>query len=207
MNWDATKATGIELVDSVTVAGYRYSDGWARDQKVYFYTRFSRPYTDVVKDTISIPGSDEIGLTATFAFDNSGDNQLIVTTAISGTDVEGARANLLAEAPHNDFDTYCKQARDMWNSELSRIKVKSEDEDNLTVFYTALYHAMLAPTLYCDADGAYRGADGKNHKADGWRNYSTFSTWDTYRAAHPLYTIIDPDRVSDMVNSCLSFYD
>ncbi|WP_302574313.1 GH92 family glycosyl hydrolase [uncultured Duncaniella sp.] len=207
MNWDATIATDIRLIDSTTIAGYRYSTGWARDQKVYFCTRFSRPYTEMSVDTVSIPDSENVGLIATFDFDNSESHELVVVTAISGTGIEGARANLAAEAPHNDFDIYRKQARDMWNSELSKINVESDDEDRLTVFYTALYHSMLAPTLYCDTDGKYRGADGSNHDADGWKNYSTFSTWDTYRAAHPLYTITDTARVSDMVNSFLAFHD
>lgn len=207
MNWDATVATGLQIIDSVTVAGYRCSNGWARNQQIYFCTRFSRPYADVSIDTTRIKDSVEVGLTATFTFAADADRHITVATAISGTGIDGACANLAAEAPHDDFDVYRTRARDMWNDELSKILVSFSDTDRLTTFYTALYHSMLAPTLYCDVDGLYRGADGVNHKADGWSNYSTFSTWDTYRAAHPLYTITDTARVADMIRSFLAFYD
>ena len=210
MNWDATTDTHIAIVDSFTIEGYRHSNGWARGQQVYFRTRFSKPIATFKCDNAMIirdgniwmkPGVIEM----TFALDNS--RELTVITALSGTGLEGAGKNLTAEAPHNDFDIYRAQTRTNWNKELSRIEIKGGTEDQRTCFYTAMYRTMIAPTLFCDADGAYRGADGKNHNADGWQNYSTFSLWDTFRAAHPLYTITTPERVDDMINSFIVFYE
>lgn len=121
--------------------------------------------------------------------------------------MEGAARNLAAEVPDDDFDKYLATTRKNWNEQLSKIEIKSEDRDEMVKFYTALYHSMLAPTIYGDVDGAYYGPDKKVHRADGWTNYSTFSLWDTYRAAHPLYTFIEPQRVNDMVKSFLAFYE
>ena len=210
MNWDATTDTHIAIVDSFTIEGYRHSNGWARGQQVYFRTRFSKPIATFKCDNAMIirdgniwmkPGVIEM----TFALDNS--RELTVITALSGTGLEGADKNLTAEAPHNDFDIYRAQTRTNWNKELSRIEIKGGTEDQRTCFYTAMYRTMIAPTLFCDADGTYRGADGKNHNADGWQNYSTFSLWDTFRAAHPLYTITTPERVDDIINSFIVFYE
>ena len=208
-NWDATTDTYIKKVDDYTIEGYRYSNGWARKQQVYFRTRFSHPIATMQCDSISIHAGTETKKVAgttrfTFALDN--DRQLTVVTALSGTGLEGAEKNLAAEAPDNNFDKFLKKTQDDWNSHLSRIKVKGGTYDEQVCFYTALYRTMIAPTLYCDVDGTYRGADGKNHKADGWENYSTFSLWDTFRAAHPLFTLTTPERVDDMVNSFIAFY-
>ena len=209
MNWDATTDTHIAIVDSFTIEGYRHSNGWARGQQVYFRTRFSKPIATFKCDNAMIirdgniwmkPGVIEM----TFALDNS--RELTVITALSGTGLEGAGKNLTAEAPHNDFDIYRTQTRNNWNCELGKIEVKGGTDDQRACFYTAMYRTMIAPTLFCDADGTYRGADGKNHNADGWQNYSTFSLWDTFRAAHPLYTITTPERVDDMINSFIAFY-
>ena len=208
-NWDATTDTYIKKVDDYTIEGYRYSNGWARNQQVYFRTRFSRPIFTMQCDSISIYAGTETKIVTgttrfTFALDN--DRQLTVVTALSGTGLEGAEKNLTAEAKHNDFDKFLKKTQDDWNSRLSRIKVKGGTHDEQVCFYTALYRTMIAPTLYCDVDGTYRGADGKNHKTDSWENYSTFSLWDTFRAAHPLFTLTAPERVDDMINSFIAFY-
>ena len=210
MNWDATTDTHIAVVDSFTIEGYRHSNGWARGQQVYFRTRFSKPIATFKCDNAMIirdgniwmkPGVIEM----TFDLDNS--KELTVVTALSGTGLEGAAKNLATEAPHNDFDIYRTQTRNNWNCELGKIEVKGGTDDQRVCFYTALYRTMIAPTLFCDVDGAYRGADGKNHDADGWQNYSTFSLWDTFRAAHPLYTITTAERVNDMINSFIAFYE
>lgn len=208
MNWDFTNDTRIEVVDSVTIQGYRFSDGWARDQHIYFRTRFSKPFASVQLDTAAvIKDGKRIGSSAIARFDfhTSAGEQILVTTAISGVSMEGAARNLAAEAPADDFDKYLAVTRKNWNEQLSKVEIKSNDIDEKVKFYTALYHSMLAPTIYSDMDGAYYGPDKQVHQADGWTNYSTFSLWDTYRVAHPLYTYIEPQRVNDMVKSFLAF--
>lgn len=208
MNWDFTNDTRIEVVDSVTIQGYRFSDGWARDQHIYFRTRFSKPFASVQLDTAAvIKDGKRIGSSAIACFDfhTSAGEQILVTTAISGVSMEGAARNLAAEAPADDFDKYLAATRKNWNEQLSKVEIKSNDIDEKVKFYTALYHSMLAPTIYSDVDGAYYGPDKQVHQADGWTNYSTFSLWDTYRAAHPLYSYIEPQRVNDMVKSFLAF--
>ena len=208
MNWDFTNDTRIEVVDSVTIQGYRFSDGWARAQHIYFRTRFSKPFASVQLDTATvIKDGKRIGSSAIARFDfhTSAGEQILVTTAISGVSMEGAARNLAAEAPADDFDKYLAVTRKNWNEQLSKVEIKSNDIDEKVKFYTALYHSMLAPTIYSDMDGAYYGPDKQVHQADGWTNYSTFSLWDTYRAAHPLYTYIEPQRVNDMVKSFLAF--
>lgn len=198
-NWDATVSTDIEIVDSVIVRGFRFSDGWARDQKVWFETRFSKPFYEVEIDTAG-------GHVATFSFHTHPGEKLVVVTAISGTDAAGAHNNLMAEAPHDDFDRYLADAKSGWDKALGKIEIETDDMDEKTVFYTALYHAMLAPVVFSDADGRYRGPDGNIHQcADGHKHYSTFSTWDTFRAAHPLYTIIEPAVAADMAQSLIDF--
>lgn len=210
MNWDFTTDSHIETVDSVTVQGYRFSEGWARNQRVYFRTRFSKPFASMRLDSTAImQEGKQIGTSviARFDFPTEEGEQLLVSTALSGVSMEGAARNLTAEAPEDDFDKYLAAARNRWNEQLSKIEISSDDRDEQVKFYTALYHSMLAPTIYGDVDGAYYGPDKQNHQADGWTNYSTFSLWDTYRAAHPLYTIIEPERVNDMVRSFLAFYE
>ena len=209
-NWDATTATHIALVDEYTIEGYRYSDGWARGQQVYFRTRFSHPIATMQCDSINIhegTATKRVAGTARFTFALGRERQLTIATALSGTGNEGAAKNLAAEAPHNDFDLYRRNTQELWNSRLSRIKVKGGTHDEQVCFYTALYRTMIAPTLYCDVDGTYRGADGLNHKSDGWNNYSTFSLWDTFRASHPLFTITAPECVADMINSFIAHYE
>lgn len=210
MNWDFTNDTYIERVDSVTIQGYRFSDGWARDQHIYFRTRFSKPFKAMQLDTAAIVKDGErIGTSAIARFDfhTTAGEQILVTTAISGVSMEGAARNLAAEAPEDDFDKYLAVTRKNWNEQLSKIEITCDDPDENVKFYTALYHSMLAPTIYNDVDGIYYGPDKQVHQADGWTNYSTFSLWDTYRAAHPLYTYIEPQRVNDMVQSFLAFFE
>lgn len=210
MNWDFTNDTYIERVDSVTIQGYRFSDGWARDQHIYFRTRFSKPFKAMQLDTAAIVKDGErIGTSAIARFDfhTTAGEQILVTTAISGVSMEGAARNLAAEAPEDDFDKYLAVTRKNWNEQLSKIEITCDDPDEKVKFYTALYHSMLAPTIYNDVDGTYYGPDKQVHQADGWTNYSTFSLWDTYRAAHPLYTYIEPQRVNDMVQSFLAFFE
>ena len=210
MNWDFTNDSHIEVVDSVTIQGYRYSDGWARDQRIYFRTRFSKPFDKVELDTTAIiKDKQHIGtaVIARFDFHTEEGEQILVNTAISGVSMEGAAKNLQAEVPENDFDKYLAETKANWNRQLGKIEVEGDNQDDKVNFYTALYHSMIAPTIYSDVDGAYYGPDKKVHQSDGWVNYSTFSLWDTYRAAHPLFTYTEPERVNDMVKSFIAFFE
>ena len=210
MNWDFTMDSKIEVVDSCNIRGYRFSEGWARGQKVYFATRFSRPFKkmEITDADIKLRG-EQVGTSniARFYFDTEEGDQVVVTTAISGVSMEGAQNNLKAEAPHNDFDKYLAEAKDAWNKQLSTIEVVGGNADDRVNFYTALYHSMIAPTIYSDVDGKYYGPDKQVHQANGWTNYSTFSLWDTFRAAHPLFTYTEPARVNDMVKSFIAFFE
>lgn len=211
MNWDFTADSHIEIVDSCTIRGYRHSWGWSPKQYIYFQTRFSRPFDAFQLDTTAITTKEKgrIGTAAIARFDfkTKQNEEILVTTALSGTSMEAAARNLEAEAPKDDFDFYMKQAQENWTKELVKIEVTSDDADKKTIFYTAMYHAMLAPTIYSDVDGSYFGPDGQVHQAEGWTNYSTFSLWDTYRASHPLFTYLQPERVSDMIQCFLHFYE
>lgn len=207
MNWDRTLDSHIRQLDDFTIEGYRYSDGWARNQTVYFRTRFSQPIRhiewqcdSIMENGVLIGQGQRIMLS--FGLPN---RQLTVTTALSPVSVEGARRNMEAECPTDDFDAVLSRVTQKWNALLSRIEVEGGTSDQRTTFYTALYHSLIAPTLFCDVDGAYRGPDGNVHVAQGWQNYSTLSLWDTYRAAHPLYTIVCPERVDDFIHCFLAF--
>ena len=198
-NWDATKATDVEIIDSVTVRGSRFSDGWARNQKVWFETRFSKPFDRVEIDTV-------VGHVVTFSFDTQPGEKLVIVTAISGTDARGAHSNIVAEAPHDSFERYLADAKSAWNKALKKIEISTGEINEKTVYNTAFYHTLLAPVVYSDVDGRYRGPDGVVHQcAEGHKHYSTFSTWDTYRAAHPLYTILEPAAAADMAQSLIDF--
>ena len=210
MNWDFTMDSQIEIVDSCNIRGYRFSEGWARGQKLYFATRFSKPFKSVELDNAEIKlKGEKVGTSniARFMFDTEDGEQITLVTALSGVSVEGAVKNLNAEAPHNDFDQYLAAAKADWNKQLQRIEVVGTNNDDKVNFYTALYHSMIAPTIYSDVDGKYYGPDKQVHQADGWVNYSTFSLWDTFRAAHPLFTYTEPERVGDMVQSFIAFYE
>ena len=210
MNWDFTLDSYIEVVDSCTIRGYRISQGWSPEQHVYFQTRFSRPFDDyqIDKTDITTKEKGKIGTAyiARFDFNTEKDEEILVTTALSGVSMEGAALNLQTEAPKDDFDYYYAQAVSNWNTQLGKIKIEGGSTDDQTVFYTALYHSMLAPTIYSDVDGSYMGADRKIHKAEGWTNYSTFSLWDTFRASHPFFTYTQPERANDMIKGFLEFY-
>lgn len=211
MNWDYTLDSKIEVVDSTTIRGYRFSQGWSPKQHVYFETRFSKPFEAVRLDTTAIQakGRGRIG-TATIArldFKTTEGEQITMVTSLSGVSLEGAHKNGLAEAPDLNFEGYRLRAAEAWNRQLAKIEVKGGTADDRVNFYTAMYHSMLAPTIYSDVDGAYFGPDGQAHSGEGHVNYSTFSLWDTYRAAHPLFTYTQPDRVNDMIKGFLRFYE
>ncbi len=211
-NWDTPTETFIKIIDDHTICGYRYSTGWAKDERVYFYTEFSEPIIKsfLISDSIYQKAVKEVrGKTtrAVFKFDLKYNSQLLIKTGISSVSINNAKANLENDIKDWDFDQVRKDAEAKWNKELSKIVVKSSDKNLLTIFYTALYHSMLAPVVFNDVNGEYKGADGKIHQAKDYTKYSIFSLWDTFRAEHPLFTIIQPERVNDMINSMLSHYN
>ena len=150
MNWDFTEDSYIEKVDSVTIQGYRFSDGWARGQRIFFRTRFSRPFETMRLDSAAVlKDGKRIGTSvmARFDFKTAKGEQLLVSTAISGVSMEGAARNLAAEVPDDDFDKYLAAARKNWNGHLSRIEIECDNHDEKVKFYTALYHSILAPPM------------------------------------------------------------
>ncbi len=208
INWDSPVKTFIKVETPTRVVGYRLSKGWAKDQRVYFATEFSSPIITqwlgygklFTKNQTELSGSQ---VKAIFKFDAK---QLIVRTAISSVSIENAKANLLADNIDWNFNKISRTASSLWNKELNKISVTSKNKNLLTTFYTSLYRTMLAPVVFGDSNGEYKGADDNVHKADGYTKYSIFSLWDTFRAEHPLFTIIHPKRVGDMINSMLSHY-
>ena len=200
----------LRIVDSTHIEGFRQSSSWAKDQIVYFAAEFSQPFSDYrvgLNNGIG-NGSETRGLAikAAFQFSASAAEAVLVKVGISAVSIEGARKNLAAEIPDWDFDRVNAAAARAWNAELNRIEVTGGTEAQLKTFYTALYHAMLAPNLFMDVDGQYRGRDFKTHPAKNSENYTVFSLWDTFRAAHPLYTIIDQKRTRDFINTFLVQY-
>ncbi|QNK00115.1 GH92 family glycosyl hydrolase [Dyella telluris] len=204
-----TKITDAELklVGNDTLVGSRVVHQWANGRHIYFALKVSRPFKSGVlynNDAALAAGSTEakgINLKAALHYDKLDDAPLLVKVGISGVDIEGALRNLSTEIPAWDFDGVQSAAEAAWEKELSRIRVQSSDDNVMRTFYSALYHTMLAPTLFSDVDGRYRGMDMKVHQLPkGQHNYSTYSLWDTYRAEHPLFTLYQSERVPDLVN-------
>ncbi len=199
INWDRPYQTEITVSDSCLVTGSRLSHGWAADQHVYFAARFSQP---IVKSAIREVGGK--GRSAgVFGFKGK---DLIIKVGISSVSVENALANLDSSIPGWDFEAARKAASDSWEKELSKIRIESPDHDRKVVFYTALYHTMIAPSLFSDMNGEFKGVKGSVQKAEGYNRYTVFSLWDTYRALHPLLTLTQPSRVNDMIKSMLDHY-
>jgi predicted alpha-1,2-mannosidase len=197
----------LHVVDSTHIEGFRQSSSWAKDQIVYFVAEFSQPFSDyrVGMNNGIGSGSETRGLAIKASFQFSAE-AVLVKVGISAVGIDGARRNLAVEIPDWDFDRVKAGAARAWNAELNKIQVSGGTEEQLKTFYTALYHAMLAPNLFMDVDGEYRGRDFKTHTAKSFENYTVFSLWDTFRAAHPLYTIIDQKRTRDFINTFLVQY-
>lgn len=194
---DEVIETKLTRVSDTEIEGYRISRGWSAKQHVYFAARFSKP----IKEIKSIKAGK--GDIASLLFDNSRNQTLKVKVGISQVDIEGARKNLSAEIPGWDFNKVYAQAKNAWSKYLNRINITGGTEDQRTVFYTSLYHAMVAPNICQDADGRYRALDLQIYNTKGRNQFTTFSLWDTYRAAHPLYTIVAPEMVDGMVKTML----
>lgn len=194
---------GLRFIGDDEIEGFRVSKAWAQDQRIYFVARFSRPWTQAEAPQSGGSHPSPVSAAVHFAPD---DAPLLVKVGISAVSVENARANLDAEVPHWDFAAVRAAARRTWTDALSRIEVEGGTPAERTAFYTAFYHTLLQPNLFTDVNGEYRGHDGRTHRADGHTQYTVFSLWDTFRAAHPLYTILEPERTVDFVGSMLSQY-
>ncbi|WP_281614221.1 GH92 family glycosyl hydrolase [Flammeovirga sp. SubArs3] len=209
---DSARETWFQVTGENEIVGLRRSSGWARDQYVYFVAQFSKPFKSIqgvsagqtIDNPQNVKGDD---VKAVVNFSTKQDEAIVVKVAISGVSVQGARKNLEAEVQDFDFDKVKNQAKATWNEKLSKIEVEGGDQVNKTIFYTALYHSMIAPNVYMDVDLNYRGMDHKIHKAEGFTNYTLFSLWDTFRATHPLFTLIAPKENNDFIKSMIAKYE
>ena len=187
----------IHFVGNNEVEGFRVSSAWANEQQIYFVAQFSKECKSHILDST--------GKRAAFIFDTKPHEKIIVRLGISATSIDGARKNLEAEASHWDFDKYLDNAKLTWETTLSKIEIEDENKDKKSIFYTALYHSMIAPNTFSDVDGKYRGMDHKIHESDE-TIYTVFSLWDTFRATHPLYTIIEQNKTNEFINTFLHQY-
>ncbi len=210
INSDQPTETRMNVDNDSVISGYRFSTGYANDQKVFFIAKFSKPFKKFalgVGRTLGVGNRSLTGrnVKGVFKYSTSPGDPLIIKVGISFVSYEGALKNLDREVPRWDFDAIREAAKVRWSKELSKIKIETLDLVAKRIFYTALYHTMLAPVIDSDIDGNYRGADGAIHIAREYTHYSTFSLWDTYRAEHPLLTILQKDKVGDMIQSLLAF--
>ncbi len=202
-NWDHTTDSFVETVGENAIRGWRFSKGWARNQKVFFYAEFSRPFdSSEYIAAVDDYGKDVERMFTRLDFHTAEGESVLCRIALSPVSMEGAKMNLAAEMRGWDFDRVRSNARNAWNRELSKIKIEA-DEEVSTIFYTALYHCLIAPSIFNDVDGSYRGSDDRVYEKADFDNYTTFSLWDTYRAEMPLLSIIEPQRMDDMVETML----
>lgn len=209
---DKVLDSGLRITGRDTIVGWRRSQAWAKEQIVYFAIQFSQPImaSGIAVDDKLVDGLSEgqgQNVKAYFRLDTRVTSQILVRVGISAVDTNGAWLNLAAELNHKTFEQVKAEAIAAWNAELNKITVTGGSTAQLTNFYTALYHAMLAPNLFVDVDGRYRGRDFRVHKAEGFQNYTVFSLWDTFRAAHPLYALIDRKRTRDFIKTFLVQYE
>jgi len=201
----------IRIVDDHTIEGYRVITGWAKMRKVYFHAEFSKPIVShiLMNGNLNVGNSDVVNgrtLRAALSFDPNDSRELMVKVAISPIDNIGAKTNMYAEAKNWDFDGYVKAAHDTWQKELSRIDIEGSDEQK-TIFYTGLYHVLMQPNTMSDVDGRYMNTNFEiKQMPPGQVYHSTFSLWDTFRAAHPLYTLIAPDIAAQFVRDMVAHY-
>jgi predicted alpha-1,2-mannosidase len=215
--------TSIRVVNDSLITGYRQTNGWARNRTVYFVIAFSKPFKnygaknfakkqvyrgfwgkfDQTKNFPEIAGTQ---IRAYFNFDVEANEKIKIKVALSSVSTEGALLNLQTEIPHWNFEKVKKDGQDLWNIELNKIQIEALHKEDLTNFYTSMYHTCLSPTIYNDVDGKYKGLDQNIHTSTNFTNYTTFSLWDTYRALHPLFNITQPKRNAEMVSSMLAHY-
>jgi len=215
--------TYVRVVNDTLVTGYRQTNGWARTRTVYFAMSFSKPFSqygqknydrkqayrgfwgkfDQSKNFPEIAGKQ---LRMYFDFKTEDQEKVKIKFALSPVSQDNALENMRAEIPGWDFEQVSRQAKEEWNKELNKISINASEEDKVN-FYTAMYHAFINPTTYADVNGQYKGLDQNVHQAKGFTNYTTFSLWDTYRALHPFFNLIQPSRNNDMVKSMMAHYD
>lgn len=210
IGWDRPVETFIQQVNETTLTGYRFSTGWAKDQRIFFAAVFSKPiknfsvYDSVMAKTgTALTGKKVKGV---FNFVTSEGEKVLVKVGISPVSIENAMMNIRAEIPGWNFNQVVAAADQAWEKQLQKVQVKTANESQKKVFYTALYHTMIAPSIFNDHNGDYCGTDKKVHAKAAFTNLTTFSLWDTYRALNPLYTLIQPEKISDIINSMLAIY-
>ncbi len=207
---DKVIESSIKINSPDEIEGYRRSMAWANDQKVFFVAKFSKSiksYNIAVNDSATLlKEAKGANLKAFLTFDIKKDESIMIKVGISAVSIENARKNLETEISDWNFDKVVKDADSIWNNELGKIEVEGGSDDQKTIFYTAMYHAFLNPNLYSDVDGQYRGRDLKTHQSD-FDYYSVFSLWDTYRAAHPLYTLTQQKRTTDFIKTFIKQWE
>ena len=207
-NWDSATKTHITLEDVQTISGYRFSTGWAKNQKVFFVAKFSKPIKNhkIYSDGNLINAVSTTGVkTASQLFFNNSNTALQVKVALSSVSISNAKENL--DTGDFDFEKIQVAADTSWDGALAKIQVESPTDSLKTIFYTAMYHAQLAPVTFSDKNGEYRKENDTIATASDYTAYSTLSLWDTFRAEHPLLTLIAPDKVSDIIRTMMSYYE
>ena len=197
----------IEVISDTEIRGHKMTTYWAFDQYINFYAKFSKPFKyTMVTDSVSLDEGGKLmpRCKILLHFNTEKDEQILVKVGVSAVDMEGAQKNVEAELPEWNFDKIRKEARQAWNNYLSKIDVTTSNTEDKVIFYTSLYHTAISPNLFTDVDGRYLGMDLKIHQGDTLKPiYTVFSLWDTFRALHPLMTIIDPDLNNDFINSLI----
>lgn len=208
--WDKPIEAYIVQENDSVISGYRYSQGWANDQRVFFTAIFSKPIKQfVVSDSAGVQSGNSLKSTRVYGqalFSTEDKENIFVKVALSPVSIENAKLNMKTELQGWNFEQAVKDADKAWNEELNKVQITTNDDKTKRIFYTALYHTMIAPSEFCDINNDYRGSDAQMHKNGAFKNYTTFSLWDTYRAAHPLMTIIHPEKVNDVINTMLTIY-
>jgi predicted alpha-1,2-mannosidase len=216
--------TYVHVVNDTLITGYRQTSGWARTRVLYFAMTFSKPFYQYgyrnysqrevyhgfwgkFNQNKNFPEIAGRQIRTFFDFKTEENEKIKIKLAISPVSMDNALTNMRTEVPGWDFDKVKRDGQQQWEKELHKIEIQSSSKDEKENFYTSMYHAMINPTIYMDIDGSYMGLDRNMHKADGFTNYTTFSLWDTHRALHPLFNIIEPDRNADMIGSMLAHYD
>lgn len=200
INWDNPTQMHIEKKNETTIIGHRFSTGWAKNQKVFFAIEFSKPFTE-----ISLEKKADNTSSGQFFFDANSGKELLVKVGISSVSTQNALENIADYKGNFDFDTVRNKAKAQWQSHLSSIEIETPIDSLKTIFYTALYHAQVAPVTFSDKNGQFRQENDKIEIAKGFTAYSTLSLWDTFRAENPLITLLQPKKSSDIINSMLKY--